>query len=144
MELSEELRSELESSDLRSHPKFQITGNFFAKVVKVYDGDTVTVVMKPFGGSGLYRFQVRMYGYDSPELKPSKTTENRDDVVAKAKQARDGLAEKVMGKIVMLEVLPSSDKYGRLLCKMHCGGLNINEYMLESGYGYEYYGGKKE
>ena len=40
------------------------------KVIKVYDGDTITIAAKlPYKQSSLYRFQVRLLGIDSPEMK---------------------------------------------------------------------------
>ena len=39
-------------------------------VIKVYDGDTITIASKlPYKKSPLYRFSVRMNGIDAPELK---------------------------------------------------------------------------
>ena len=40
------------------------------RVIKVYDGDTITIASKlPFKGSHLYRFGVRLLGMDAPEMK---------------------------------------------------------------------------
>ena len=39
-------------------------------VIKVYDGDTITIASKlPYKKSPLYRFSVRLNGIDSPEIK---------------------------------------------------------------------------
>ena len=39
------------------------------KVVKIYDGDTITIAAKlPYSSSPLYRFSVRLNGIDTPEL----------------------------------------------------------------------------
>ena len=47
---------------------YKLKGNFRAKVVDVYDGDTVTIVI--FNKCGFEKHKLRMYGYDSPEMKP--------------------------------------------------------------------------
>lgn len=40
------------------------------KVIKVYDGDTITIASKmPYDNSPLYRFHVRLNGIDTPEIK---------------------------------------------------------------------------
>ena len=50
----------------------------FAKVVKVYDGDTITVAAKlPFIDSPIYRFSVRLNGIDSPEIKGTNEKERK-------------------------------------------------------------------
>jgi endonuclease YncB( thermonuclease family) len=39
------------------------------KVIKVYDGDTVTIASKlPYDNSPIYRFSIRLLGIDSPEM----------------------------------------------------------------------------
>ena len=39
-------------------------------VVSVYDGDTITIASKlPFRNSPIYRWSLRIYGIDCPEMK---------------------------------------------------------------------------
>ena len=43
------------------------------KVIKVYDGDTITIATKlPINKSPIYKFQVRLTGIDSPKRLPSQ------------------------------------------------------------------------
>ena len=56
------------------------------KVVNVYDGDTCKVVF-PMNGK-LYRWNVRLSGYDTPEMRPPKSQENREEEIAAAKEAK--------------------------------------------------------
>ena len=74
--------------DDKSLPLFNLNGHrTFGKVVDVYDGDTCTIVLK---WEGKYRkFKCRCYGYDSPEMKPRLNVENREEIISKAKLARD-------------------------------------------------------
>jgi len=123
---------------------------FRAKVVDVYDGDTITVVFKLNGS--YVKYKVRMYGYDSPEMKPSKKLLNRIDIIANAKYAKLKLSNKILNKTVILQCL-DWDKYGRLLATVFLQHSryfvcttdeNINNWMVEEGLGKLYFGGKKE
>ena len=50
-------------------PMFTLAGSIrTAKVVSCYDGDSFEAVM--FIGDKLWKFDCRMSGYDSPEMKP--------------------------------------------------------------------------
>ncbi len=122
---------------------------FRAKVVDIYDGDTITVVFKL--NRSYVKYKVRMYGYDSPEMKPSKKLLNRIDIIANAKYAKKKLSEKILNEIIILECL-KWDKYGRLLAIVYlqhsrlffCNiDENINNWMVEEGLGKPYFGGKK-
>ena len=46
------------------------------RVVDIYDGDTCKVVFRL--NRKIYRWNVRMEGYDSPEMRISKNDPNRD------------------------------------------------------------------
>ena len=103
------------------------------KVIKVYDGDTITVGAILYDVA--YRFSVRLNGIDTPELKgPHKD---------KAILARDDLSTLVMNKVVRLENV-GSEKYGRLLADVYLDHLHVNQWMKEKGHAVEYHGGKKE
>jgi endonuclease YncB( thermonuclease family) len=151
----------LASIRLNEYPKHNNAGRYFAQVVKVYDGDTITIVMRERDGAPYFQYNVRMYGYDSPELRPPKNTRDRARIVESAKSARDYLQKLIFGKPVLVEVLPDADKYGRLLCKVYARPgiadairsgkkvreseftLYVNDAMIERGHGYAYYGGTK-
>lgn len=116
-----------------------------AKVVKCYDGDTIHCIFKH--NQKYSKFHIRMYGYDSPEMKPStlideKTRNEIKDAAIKAKQK---LEELILFKIVILECL-NFDKYGRLLANVKLtknDKKTINQIMIECGFSKEYYGGTK-
>jgi len=111
----------------------------FGKVVKVYDGDTITIAAKlpDTKNSELYRFQVRLNGIDSPEIKGGSEHEKE-----LAKNSRDELSKLIMGKIVELKNV-STEKYGRILADVYYGDLNVCEWMLKNGYAVKYDGGTK-
>lgn len=108
------------------------------KVVKVYDGDTITIASKlPGLDAPIYRFHVRLTGIDTPEMKGKSNTEK--DL---AKKARDSLSQLILHKIVTLRNV-STEKYGRILADVYLGDLHINTWLIEQGYAVRYDGGTK-
>ena len=107
------------------------------KVVKVYDGDTITVASKILGSKKIYRFSVRLNGIDAPEIK-GKTQEEKNAAII----SRDVLREKILGEIVLLKDV-KTEKYGRLLAIVYLNNINMNEWMLTNNYAIPYDGGKK-
>ena len=117
-------------------PMFSLEDKEFeAKVVKIYDGDTIHVVF-PFKGE-ITRWKIRMEGYDSPEIR----SKNSEEKMA-AQVAKQALADKIDNNKVRL-VCGKFDKYGRLLGTIFLGDDNINMWMISQGYGYPYEGGTK-
>lgn len=109
------------------------------KVIRVYDGDTFTMISKlPHTEGPIYRFSVRMNGIDSPEIK-GKTANEKE----LAKKSRDALISLILGKIVVLKNV-SSEKYGRVLADVYIGDLWVNEWMLQNNFAVKYDGGTKE
>ena len=98
--------NKLKAAD-NSIPLFSLNNHKYkAKVVNVYDGDTIKVVI--LFHNKLTRFSLRMTGYDSPELR----TKNQNEKAAAIK-ARDALSSKINNKIIDLHC-GKFDKYGRL------------------------------
>ena len=106
------------------------------KVIKVYDGDTITVgailLNKP------YRFSVRLNGIDTPEMKGGSNQEKE-----LATKARDELSKRIMNQIVTLRNI-ATEKYGRILADVYLGEECINEWMITQGHAKRYDGGHKE
>ena len=110
----------------------------YAKVIKVYDGDTITVAARlPFAGSPIYRFSVRLAHIESPEIRGGSKMETRLAIVS-----RDALHKLIFGKIIELKN-NGKEKYGRLLADLYYNGLYINQWMLDNNYAVMYNGGKK-
>lgn len=110
----------------------------FGKVIKVYDGDSITIAAQPYDNYPMYRFSVRLNGIDTPELRTSSENEKKH-----AKIARDALHDKIFDKIVTLKNV-ESEKYGRLLADVYLEDENINQWLISSNYAIQYDGGKKE
>jgi endonuclease YncB( thermonuclease family) len=127
-------------------PKFSLNGcTKLCKVVSIYDGDTCRVVFEHNGV--INKWNIRMNGYDTPEMRPSKKLENRDEIKKKAVESRDYLKSLIMNpeQLVYLKC-GEFDKYGRLLGDMYINEsdtLSVNSLMVSNGYGYEYHGGTK-
>lgn len=127
-------------------PFHELRGKFKAKVVSVYDGDTINVVILNIFSCKKYK--VRMYGYDSPEMKPLLTMKNRKKEITNAIKAKKYLASMILNKIVIVDT-KKRDKYGRLLATIYVKSsifttLNVNQIMIDKKYGKPYYGGRKK
>lgn len=116
-----------------------------AKVVKCYDGDTFHCIFMHDGK--LQKFHIRMYGYDSCEMKPSLSIplKERLELKRKAELAKKRIEELILNKNVYLFCM-DFDKYGRILGNVKINindKKTINDIMLEEGHGYAYFGGTK-
>ena len=131
-----------------STPFFSLDGKMKqCKVVDVYDGDTCKVVFELNGN--LYKWNVRMAGYDSPEMRVSKTNENRDQIKKQAIVSRNYLRILIQKNPEQLVYIKCGefDKYGRLLGELRVNledEKSVNQQMIDNGYGYEYHGGTKK
>jgi len=122
------------------------------KVVDVYDGDTCKIVCFYPNSKKMVRYSCRMYGYDSPEMKPLKSNPNRDQEIEAAKRAKAYLVSLLepINNIVWL-YCRGLDKYGRLLVDIYHNKSDvnlkinsINDKMITEGHGVAYYGGTKQ
>ena len=114
---------------------------FDAKVVDVYDGDTITFTF--MNKNEQVQYKGRMAHYDSPEMKPLKTTPDREKHVAAAYAARDALRGLILDKVVRVQAY-KNEKYGRTLIDVFLGGVYINQWMVDNKYGVPYEGGTKQ
>jgi len=134
-----------------------------AKVIDVYDADTCTVAVEVFPGR-LARFQVRIVGVDTPEMRPKRGSAHRELEKRAAKRGRDTLVEHMLGmplpvgritrkrirtllgaseRVVRLEPR-GFDKYGRVLgdIKLH-DGMSARVRLLGGGWARPYDGGTR-
>ena len=144
-------------------PKFSLNGlSCWGKIVYVYDGDTVHIVIN-FNNS-LTKFNCRLYGIDTKEM----TSTNQSDKESAIK-ARDFLLSKLTfnvsdklnntstkrnikdlcsesRKLVWVNCL-EFDKYGRLLVDIKdtpSSDKTYSQELIDLGLGVAYYGGHKE
>lgn len=128
-------------------PKFTFDGEIhLAKIISCYDGDTCHCIFKY---NGEYKiFTIRMYGYDSPEMKLSKDIEETERNILKnnAILAKHRLEELILNKCVYI-FCQDFDKYGRILAQIKIDLYDektVNDIMIEEGLGYPYFGGSKK
>ena len=108
-----------------------------AKVVSVYDGDTLTIAARHAKRGPPRLFKVRLEGIDAPEIRGSSEAEKEAAVAA-----RDWLRQRVLGKPVTLENV-SLEKYGRVLATVKHRGTDLSKLALDAGHAVKYDGGKK-
>ena len=117
--------------------EFSFEGQFKdAKVLSVYDGDTVTLAF-PLGDV-MYKWSCRLSGVDTPELRTSNKKEKEFGY-----QVRDLLREKVLGKVLKVKC-GEFDKYGRLLGELFVDDESVNQWLISNGYAFAYDGGTKQ
>jgi micrococcal nuclease len=107
-----------------------------AKIVSVYDGDTVKAIF-PLNGV-LYKWNCRLTGIDTPEIRTSDKLQKKFGY-----EVRDKLRDKILNKVVTLKC-QDLDKYGRLLTQIHIGDTCINQWLIDQGYAFVYDGGTKQ
>jgi len=108
------------------------------KVIKVYDGDTITVATKlPYRTSPLYKFSIRLAGIDCPEIRSKDKFESN-----LAKYARDKLKNIILGKEVVLDI-KGMDKYGRCLAIVMHSGVSVNQWLIKNNLAVPYDGKTK-
>lgn len=139
-------------------PFFSLEGyNTYGKVVDVYDGDTCKVVIPLF--NNYYKFNIRIAGIDTPEIR-TKDLEEKE----RAYEAKGAALEYLLGReltdneikndnnlytanniIVKVECL-EFDKYGRLLARIYNlnrPSMDLSSYLVLNGYAKSYDGGTK-
>jgi len=108
------------------------------KVIKVYDGDTITIATKlPYNSSPIYRFSVRINGIDCPEMK----TRDRNEQICAA-MAKQTVYDIAFNKIGYLKNV-SLEKYGRILADVFVDDISIGELLCQCKLAVKYDGGTK-
>jgi endonuclease YncB( thermonuclease family) len=148
-------------------PLFSLDGhNCESKIVSIYDADTCSAIIELNGK--FTKFKLRLVGIDSPEIRPLKSVVDRDNVIKKAKCARNRLVQLVTDQEIdcdkqytkkeLQEIVDKSkkliyiecggfDKYGRLLATLYSKSTDkkksVNNLLIEEGHAYAYNGGTK-
>jgi len=166
--------------------KFMICGTHKCFIHRVYDGDTVyayiPILLKTYdyeiknntitsiidkntinnNDVNIYDLSIRLYGIDTPEMKPKLNIENRNEIIKKAITAKEFLENMILNKDVFIKFV-GLDKYGRYLGVIYdydvykslkisplddnndnnyC--MSVNKKMLLGGFAVEYFGGTKK
>ena len=110
------------------------------RVIQVDDCDTITIATKisNLENSLIYRFEIRLSGIDTPEIK----SKNHDEKEI-AKLVQQKLHNKIIGKIVQLKNI-NIEKSSRLLAEVYFNDIFINKWLIETNCAVEYDGGTKQ
>ena len=114
-----------------------------AKIVKIFDGDTVDVDIDLGFGIVLTDERVRMMGIDTPE---SRTSDKVEKVFGLAAKER---VKKLLEKDVVLKTFAAKDgedmkgKFGRILGDFIIGDKMLTEILIEEGHAVKYFGQNK-
>jgi len=123
-------------------PIFTLEGNFVqGKIVDVYDGDTVKIVLNLSINSNYFRWNCRLSGINTPEIRTKNVKEKEFGLLV-----RDKLKERIENKILLIKC-GEFDKYGRLLVEIYENNgqlFSINNWLIENNYAKPYDGGTKE
>lgn len=124
------------SNENTKYPKYipEITKG---KVVKVYDGDTITIIGRVKHNPKLYKFSVRLAGIDCPEMRTHN--DNEKEIAIKAKEY---LVKEIFDKEITLKKV-DTEKYGRLLAYVYLGKRCMNVELMVNNLAVPYDGGKK-
>ena len=123
----------------------------YGKVIKVYDGDTITIATKfTYPNNVFHRFSVRIKGIDTPEIRRKNKKEKEFAILAK-----NCVSKLALNKIVELKNI-DKEKYGRILADVYvlsfddtldpknAKKINISEYLLKKKLAVAYNGGTKK
>ncbi len=135
------------------------------KIVEIYDGDTCKIVL--LINNVLQKFNCRMNGIDTPEMKPPLNKPNREIEIKNAYRCRNKVVQMCTNiipnvdidfnskkisldtntKIIYVECL-EFDKYGRLLVNIYDNdtpkSLSYNDMLVNEGFAKKYNGGTKD
>jgi endonuclease YncB( thermonuclease family) len=116
------------------------------KVLRVLDGDTVDIALYYEETGKIFKHRVRLYGIDTPEKHPLRSDPEREKEIAASKRASEALIGRLKeNNDLVIALFYKADKYGRLLCTLYDKqGDNINQWMVQSGFAYEYFGKTKK
>ena len=110
-----------------------------AKVVHVYDGDTVHLVLPQQETDKLIKIKARLYGIDTPEMRVPEQKE-------RALKAKERLIEFLQKTNYIVHIKCGEfDKYGRVLVTIYSTEFNtsLNDMLIEEGHAYAYFGKTK-
>lgn len=134
-------------STIENTPEFTFENTkAHVKIIRIIDGDTVDIAFLHPDSQKIYRHRVRLYGIDTPEKRPPKSSPTRDAEIAASNRATEALRMRLNeNDNRVIAMFYKKDKYGRELATFyHKDGSSINDWMVSEGYAYVYDGGTKQ
>lgn len=133
---------------------------YVARCVDIYDGDTLTVIIKV--DTNFYKIKIRIYGIDTCEIKSHNVTNKQNAIIARdrlfelltnqpppANSSRTQIRT-ILNKddnICLVTLIShGTDKYGRLLCDVLTldTKLSVAQCLLNEKLAYPYFGKTKK
>ena len=110
-----------------------------ATIISVYDGDTITVACNfHWDKYTAYKFNIRLAGIDTPEIKTKNKEEKKIAILAK-----NYLEKLILNKKILLKNI-KYDKYGRILANISLPNEeDISSILLKKKFAVKYDGGTK-
>jgi endonuclease YncB( thermonuclease family) len=132
---NENIISQLQNIDYKSANSFyhNIT---YCKCIKVYDGDTITIAS--IINNTIYKFPVRLMGIDAPEIKGETINEKNKAIIS-----RNELRNKILNKIIRIQVIQEHEKWGRILARVYLDDEDICQWLLDNNLAIPYSGKTK-
>lgn len=168
----EDLHKKLSYLQIEDIPEYSLANNnYIGKIVDIYDGDTCKIIL--LKNDNFIRFNCRLIGVDTPEMKINKKHDNEYDSLSlkdKAYKARNRLIQLGTNILISLDNMDSHvkitkilkensklimvkchefDKYGRLLVELYDislfekGGISYNQVMINEKFANSYNGKTK-
>ncbi len=134
-------------------PKLELDGIYQARFVDIYDGDTLTCVIK--FNNFFYKVNVRVAGIDTPEIRSTDKIQayearNRAfEILTGIKIYNNTTKQEIRDildkNIYMIKLdCQKNEKYGRNLAVVYnLNGVNLGDQLIKEGHAKMYYGGKK-
>ena len=129
----------------------------FCRLVDIYDGDTITCIIPIF--NNLYRFQIRLNGIDTPEIKTKIQNIKQDAICSKRRvielttsgkcqvYLKEELQKYLEDNSTILWIkCRQFDKYGRILCDVYSNKddkYSISEILIQENLAVPYDGKTK-
>ena len=128
----------INTQNCKMHNKLHFHIN--VRLHSVYDGDTIKVIYFNKQIEEPVIVSCRLKGIDTPEMRPPKNIENRNDILIKAHAAREVTANYFQNKNEIFGIhVEGLDKYGRWLITEK----QLNDTLIQDSLAVEYYGGTK-
>ena len=147
-----------ENLNIHEIPFFSLEGlNTWCRVIDIYDGDTITVVIPLM--TSMYKFHIRLYGIDKPEIKSLVQQEKDKAIISRnrlielctnvatnlksRKEVQQFLSENIY--LIWINAY-KMDKYGRVLANVYKSPedtVSFTKTLIDEKLGYEYFGKTK-
>ena len=113
--------------------------HYKARVIKVYDGDSITVLIQ-LGFKATLEQNIRILGIDTPEIRTKNLKEKKFGL-----KVRDYLKRLIEGKEVFVKTEKPGKFGGRYLAQISILGRgNVGKILISKGYARPYHGEKKK